>query len=269
MFPTPYKGLNQVLDELISRIEEILGDKFIGAYLQGSFAVGDFDEHSDVDFIVVVEEDLTPDEVDALQVMHDQVYELDSEWAKHLEGSYFPMDVLRDYSKRGIDLWYLDHGARSLISSDHCNTILVRWVVRENGVTLAGPSPKSLVDPISVEIIRLDILDTLKYWGRQILDDPAPYNNRFYQGFIVLNYCRMLHDLHRGYPGSKREGAEWAKSVLDPSWSELIDGAWDCRPDPAKKVQEPPDPESFKMTLRFVEYVMEESRRYISDNNYA
>jgi predicted nucleotidyltransferase len=269
MSPTPYEELNQVLNELVSRIEEILGDKFIGTYLQGSFAVGDFDEHSDVDFIVVVEEDLTPGEVDALQLMHDQVYELDSEWAKHLEGSYFPRDVLRDYSKRGIDLWYLDHGARSLIRSDHCNTILVRWVVRENGVTLAGPLPKSLVDPISVELIKSDIFETLTYWGRQILDDPAPYNNRFYQGFIVLNYCRMFHDLQRGYPGSKREGAEWAKSVLDPSWSELIDNAWDCRPDPAKKVQESADLNAFEKTLRFVEYVMYESSRKNSNNNCA
>ena len=69
----------------------------------------------------------------------------------------------------------------------------------------------------------------------------------------------MLHDLYRGYPGSKREGDEWAKSVLDPSWSNLIDGAWDGRPDPAKKVQQPADVEDFENTLRFVEYVMNES----------
>jgi predicted nucleotidyltransferase len=68
-----------------------LGADFVGAYLQGSFALGDFDRHSDVDFIVVVEDNLTPTQVGALQVMHDKVYVLDSEWAKHLEGSYFPL----------------------------------------------------------------------------------------------------------------------------------------------------------------------------------
>lgn len=58
MLPAPYQQLNEVLDELISRLEHILNDYFIGAYLQGSFAVGDFDEHSDADFIVVLEEEI-------------------------------------------------------------------------------------------------------------------------------------------------------------------------------------------------------------------
>lgn len=71
----------------------------------------------------------------------------------------------------------------------------------------------------------------------------------------------MLHDLRRGYPGSKREGAEWAKRNLDPSWSGLIEDAWGSRPDPASKVKEPPDAEAYEMTLRFAEYVMNESKR--------
>ncbi len=269
MFPTPYSELNQVLSDLVSRIQRILLDNFVGAYLQGSFAVGDYDRHSDVDFVVVTENELTTGHVDALQVMHDEVYQLECEWAKHLEGSYFPKEILRDHSKRGTRLWYLDHGARSLIRSDHCNTILVRWVVREKGIIVAGPPPRTLVGPISEELLRAEVFETLTTWGQQILDDPAPYNNRFYQAFIVLNYCRMLHDLYKGRPGSKRDGAEWAKSALDPSWSELIDTAWDGRPDPAQKVRQPADPEDFEKTLRFVEYVMNESRRYVSENGCA
>jgi len=269
MSPTPYLELNNVLNTLVSRIRQILGQDFIGAYLQGSFALGDFDQHSDVDFIVVVEDELTPNQVEALQEMRDQIYQLDSEWAKHLEGSFFPRAILREPAKWGEKLWYLDHGARSLIRSDHCNTLLVRWVVREKGVRLAGPPPKSLLDPIATDMLRAEMFETLTNWGQQILDDPAPYNNRFYQGFIVLSYCRMLHDLHRGYPGSKREGAEWAKSVLDPSWSALIDGAWDSRPDPAHKIQQPAHPEGFQKTLRFVKHIMHESSTNFSNENRA
>jgi hypothetical protein len=249
-----------VLDELVSRMQEILGGGLVGAYLQGSFALGDFDAHSDVDWIAVVEEALTAGQVEALQGMHEQVYHLDSAWARHLEGSYYPRAILRQPAKRGLDLWYLDHGARSLIRSDHCNTLLVRWVVRERGVALAGPPPETLVAPISTEALRAEMLQTLTTWGQEILDDPARYNNRFYQSFIVLSYCRMLHDLQRGYPGSKREGAAWAKTALDPAWSDLIDGAWGGRPDPARKVREPADPDDFARTQRFVEYAMGQSR---------
>ncbi|HSF83499.1 MAG TPA: aminoglycoside adenylyltransferase domain-containing protein [Anaerolineales bacterium] len=269
MFPTPYPELNQVLCELVARIQLILDSNFIGAYLQGSFAVGDYDQHSDVDFIVAIREELSMPQVEALQVMHDQVYELDSEWAKHLEGSYFPREILRHPDRRGEQLWYLDHGARSLIRSDHCNTLIVRWVVREQGITLAGPPPKTLVEQIPADLLRAEIFATLNNWGQEILADPAQYNNRFYQSFIVLSYCRMLHDLQRGYPGSKRAGAEWAKSALDPAWEALIDDTWEGRPDPACKVRQPADPEAFEKTLRFVEYIINESRLYFSKQGSA
>jgi hypothetical protein len=120
------------------------------------------------------------------------------------------------------------------------------------------------VDPISNELLRADFFETIVNWGQEILDDPKSFNNRFYQSFIVLSYCRMLHDLHNGYAGSKRAGAEWAKSALDPSWSELIDGTWDGRPNPAQQVQQPADPQDFKNTLKFVEYVMNKSRLFMA-----
>jgi hypothetical protein len=123
------------------------------------------------------------------------------------------------------------------------------------------------VDPITTELLSAEIFETITEWGQQILDHPDQYANHFYQSFIVLSYCRMLHDLYRGYPGSKREGAEWAKAVLDPSWADLIDGSWDGRPDSAQKVRQPADPDAFEATLQFVEYVMNESKAYMPDDN--
>jgi predicted nucleotidyltransferase len=260
--PTPYPELDTVLHELVASVQHALGDTFVGAYLQGSFAVGDFDEHSDVDFIVAVRDELSHEQVAALNDVHGRIYDLPSEWAKHLEGSYFPLDILRRADRRGELLWYLDHGSRSLKRSDHCNTLVVRWVVRERGIVLAGPEPASLVDPIPVSALRREMATTLLDWGQDILNDPASYRNRFYQGFIVLNYCRMLHDLVVGEPGSKRAGATWAKAALDPAWSGLIDRAWNGRPNPALAVREPADPDDFAATLRFVELVMREAERH-------
>jgi len=252
--PTPYPELNRVLRELVESVQAVLRTNFVGAYLQGSFAVGDFDLHSDVDFIIVIAEELSPEEVHGLQAVHERIYDLDIPWAQHLEGSYFPKQVLLDHARLGELLWYLDHGSRSLILSAHCNTVLVRWVVCEQGVTLAGPAPELLVDPVPVEALREHIRATIQNWGQEIVSHPAQFNNRFYQGFIVLNYCRMLHDLHRGAPGSKLAGAEWAKANLDPCWKGLIDRAWNGRPDPAVSSREPTDPHDFQATLEFIHY---------------
>jgi predicted nucleotidyltransferase len=266
MIPTPYPELNAVLKELIESVRAVLGDSFVAACLQGSFAVGDFDAHSDVDFIVAVKEELSEDQVHALQAVHERIYNLDCAWAQHLEGSYFPESILKDYSQRDKQLWYLDHGSRSLVRSDHCNTVVVRWAVREHGVPLAGRSPATLVDPIPVETLRQEIMQTISGWGQEILDEPERFSNRFYQGYIVLNYCRMLHDLHRGFPGSKRAGAAWAKDTLEPSWAELIDRSWSGRPNPALSVRQPADPYDFKSTLEFVRYVIMMSKKYAADS---
>ena len=265
--PTPYPELNHVLRDLVRSAQEILRGNFVGAYLQGSFAVGDYDLHSDVDFAIVIAEELSVEQVDALQGMHGRLYDLDTSRAQHLEGSYFPRDFLRDHSLRGRQLWYLDNGSRSLIQSGHCNTAVVRWVLREKGVTLAGPTADTLVDPISVKRLCREMLDDINAWGEEILGSPERFNNRFYQGFIVLSYCRMLHSLQTGRIESKAAGAEWAKSNLDPSWSGLIDGAWTGRPNPAVSVRQPADPEDFAATLKFVQYCIEESKLPTFSNN--
>ena len=261
-FPTPYPELNNVLQDLAASIQKILGNNFIGAYLQGSFAVGDFDLHSDVDFIIVIEAEPSDEQIHMLQIMHERIYNLDTHWAQHLEGSYFPIEILQRHPQPATELWYLDNGSHSLIKADHCNTLIVRWVLRENGITLAGPPSKTLLIPIPVETLRVEILNTITEWGQEIIDNPAPFSNRFYQTYIVLNFCRMLHDLINGFPGSKLAGAEWAKSNLDPYWNGLIDRTWSGRPNPAVSVRQPADPADFQSTLKFVQYIIDKSKQF-------
>ena len=260
LVPTPYPELNGVLRELTEGLETTLADNLLSACLQGSFAIGDFDEHSDVDFIVAVRKTLDDDTVLRLQEMHARIYDLPCRWAQHLEGSYFPAGVLRSCSCRGEDLWYLVNGARSLIRSHHCNTAVVRQAVREHGVTLTGSPPGTLIDPIPAELLREEILATMTDWGREIREHPDVYRNRFYQGFIALNYCRMWCDRTTGTVGSKKRGAEWAKARLDPSWHDLIDRAWATRPDPATSVRQAADPDDYARTIELMDLLIEKGR---------
>jgi predicted nucleotidyltransferase len=85
--PTPIRDLNQVLSRFVGGVRSILSDDLIGAYLQGSFAVGDADENSDCDWVMVVARPLTKGQVEALQEDFHRVYALSSPWAQHLEGS--------------------------------------------------------------------------------------------------------------------------------------------------------------------------------------
>lgn len=263
--PTPYPDLNAVLGEMVDGVRAILGRTFIGAYLQGSFAVGDYDEHSDVDWTVVVEPDLADDRVRALNSLHECLFALPSPWAQHLEGTYFPRHVLRDLARRGEPIWYLDHGSRTLERSTHDNSAVVRSVLREQAVVLAGPPPSTFIDPVPVAVLRREMRDGMATWGREILARPEAWNNRFYQGFIVLHHCRLLHDYRTGVCGSKRAAAAWAKEVLDPAWSALIDRTWDTRPDPYTSSRTPADPADFERTLAFVRYAMGMMERFAEE----
>ena len=75
--PTPYPELNTALQDLVANIQAVLKDNFVGFYLQGSFAVGDFDDNSDRDFIVVIKRELSDQEVDGLQIVHERIFSLD------------------------------------------------------------------------------------------------------------------------------------------------------------------------------------------------
>lgn len=255
--PTPDIELNWVLRELVSSCQAILTDNFIGAYLQGSFALGDWDVFSDVDFLVAIECELNKVELDALQDMHARIYKLESHWAMHLEGSYFPREILRHVAPIRKPLYYLDNTFSQLILSDHCNMLVVRWVARQYGITLAGPPPDTLIDPVSPGDLIQEVLSIMQDWARQITENPEGINNRFYQPFAVLSYCRMLYTQATGTVGSKPAAARWAQENLDSRWRNLIQRAIELRPYPSLRVRQPADAEDLKRTLAFIAYILE------------
>lgn len=177
--PTSYPDLNAVLRELVAGIQAVLGEIFLSAYLQGSFAVGDWDIHSDVDFVVALSRDVTEAEAAGLQAMHTRIYEMESPWAQHLEGSYFPKELLKCDDPAKTPLLYLDNAHEKLIRSDHDNSLVVRWVVREHGITLAGPPPEALVDPVSADDLRREVLTVMHNWSDDIFSGRWQMDNKW------------------------------------------------------------------------------------------
>jgi predicted nucleotidyltransferase len=252
MTPTRSQVLNGVLESLVVGIQNILAENFLGAYLGGSFAHGGWDQDSDVDFAVVVVCDLTPRELAELEVHHAQIFNLGSYWARHLEGAYFPVDILSDLDRTDILLWYLDNGSLTFERSLHDNTLVNRWVLREHGVILAGPDPKIWIPSIPEDRLRAEVRQTMILWGNEILTGMYSLENRWAQTFAVLMYCRMAHTLTTGRVESKPAGADWAKETLDPVWKDLIEDALHARPDQYQKISLPSDPEKVRLTKAFI-----------------
>ena len=67
---TPYLRLDDVLINYAHTSRDVLDDNFVGLYLLGSLAVGDFDLTSDVDFMVATKDELSEEELDGVQSAH-------------------------------------------------------------------------------------------------------------------------------------------------------------------------------------------------------
>jgi len=277
--PTPFADLNAVLAHLVEGVRGLLGDNFVGAYLQGSFAVGDANEFSDCDFIIVTQRDLTLEELPPFQALHASIHELHYPyWRTALEGSYIPAPILRRWSEaprdppgepRGPDwadpgtsgsppraypLWYLDHGAKTLVRSEHDNTQVVRWCLRERGVTLAGPPPKTLIDPVPPAALRAEIRQTMDLVLKL---DLKPMHLVAWQAFWVGLFCRMSHTLSTGVVWSKKASMTWAQGALDPQWRELIARAAAVRKGDAAQSGQPADPAEVAATRAFARYAVD------------
>jgi predicted nucleotidyltransferase len=59
LHPTAHQEVNGVLAYFLKEVKNVLKGNFVGMYLYGSLALGDFDaKHSDIDFIVITESEI-------------------------------------------------------------------------------------------------------------------------------------------------------------------------------------------------------------------
>jgi hypothetical protein len=250
--PTAFPDLNDLLGELLGRVGSILGENFVGAYLTGSFALGAGDLHSDCDFLVVTEETVTAGQERALRELHDELPTRSGHWTHHLEGSYAPraeLETLGALDKRWL---YIDHGWREMQWSTHCNTEVVRWTLRECGVTLAGPDPRELVREVPSDALRGKMRSLIETFLPDLLGWIS-FDIAWTQRYAVTSLCRMLYTLETGKVASKPAALEWAKQAQAPGWQNLIQQALDDRAlgwDP----DDPPRPGSVEATIAFAEY---------------
>lgn len=135
--------------------------------------------------------------------------------------------------------------------------IVQRYVLYERGITLAGPAPQTLIDPVSPGDLQQAMLVTLNGWASQILKGHAEIKQRGGQSYTVLSICRILYTLQYGTVVSKPVAARWAQETLDTRWTPLIERTWTGRHNPGLEAS----PEDVNETLEFIRYALEQSRK--------
>ncbi len=283
----PFSELRTVLLALRDSVRSVLGENLVGFYLQGSFAQGDGDAYSDVDFVAVTHTDLDAAAEAALNAMHGQLHDRPETWAQHLEGSYAPAAVIRrppgaeDAPRfarpdgwrdpgvtggraRGYPFLFLNNGSRILVRSEHDNTNVVRWLLREQGIVLHGPPAAALIDPVEPGALAAEVRRAAVSFANTLLSGETILDALHLQGFTPLFYCRVLQSLATGRITSKPEALRWGLAALGPRWAPLIEDAWRRRSEyprgrgaPARHAALHPSNAAVAETLAFVRFALD------------
>jgi hypothetical protein len=218
-------------------------------YLDGSLAIGDFEpDKSDLDFVVVTDGDLSAVTFRHLKTMHERIATGASKWTKELEGSYISQRALR-HERRPAAHPYIDRGSTlAMVHHESGYWVIHRHVLREHGVVLAGPPPRTLIDPVQPSELREAVLGILREWWVPMLGDAPLLQNGFYRCYAVLTMCRMLYTIRHGAIVSKSVAARWAAEALDRRWTLLIRDAL------AWSREVPPD---LNETVAYIRYTSE------------
>ncbi|NJK45712.1 MAG: DUF4111 domain-containing protein [Pleurocapsa sp. SU_196_0] len=104
------------------------------------------------------------------------------------------------------------------------NWLLECWTVRERGIALYGPNPKSLITPIPpvrlVEVVRERLADWLAY--ANTVDDPGWRSHLGEMRYTVETMCRALYTLATHELCGKPSAVRWALETLPEPWHALV-----------------------------------------------
>lgn len=244
--------VSRLLDNLLGGVTHALGDNLVGFYLRGSLALGDFDpETSDLDVLVVTHRPVSNSEFDAVKQVHARIAVGDNPYARRIEVSYI--------DRASIKRFAAGERRHPTIGSDwtfgwaehRANWVIERWIVRERGVTLFGPDPKTLIDPIPPEELRVAVRDELQARLRDWAGGTAAPDwllPRYYQAFEVETVCRALYTMAHGEFRTKPRAVAWALEILPEPWRSLVERsqAW--------RAEQAPDTATVTEVMAFVRW---------------
>jgi hypothetical protein len=223
---TPYSDVDAVLAAFKERIEEILGTHFRAMYLYGSLALGDFDSKtSDIDFLIVTGSLIADDLFTRLHEMHREFAESDSPWSGKIEAAYVPVNALNDTAPTAVKYPQIEKGTALFKASLEPGWAIQRYTLREHGIVIAGPGPRTLMYPVDPDDMRRAIATITRTWVDQAHHDPTWLDwlrDHDALAFVVLTLCRSLYTLEMGTVASKLHAARWTVQTLGQRWAPLI-----------------------------------------------
>jgi predicted nucleotidyltransferase len=248
---TPYPNIEKLLSSLLYQMQRILDKNLIGLYLYGSLVTGDFDlEISDIDLLAVISFDIDDKEFEQLRSMHNDLIAKNPNWDDRIEIQYLSANALRTFKTQRTQIAVISPGEPFNIKDAGIDWLVNWYIVRKQGVTLFGPSPQTLIPPISKEEFLQASREHAKdwvEWANQPRDGKG-------QSYVILTMCRALYASQNGEQASKKQASLWAQEQF-PQWASLIQNALVWRA--AWQVEAVEYEATFPETVRFIHFAVD------------
>ena len=224
---TPYKDVNEILQFFTSGVIDIFGKNLTGIYLTGSLSYGAFHyDRSDIDTTVILNNPISPVELEAIKNFHKQIETKFNKWAKRLECTYTPIEMLPSIlPPEKPRPWYWGGEGILYEEAPYGNEwIINNYLLYNYAIPLVGPNFKDLTNPIDIEEVqKACIRDLFTEWEPKIANKDW-LDDSHYESYFILNLCRILYTVICKSASTKDAATAWAKNKYGV-WADLINSA--------------------------------------------
>lgn len=211
-------AVRDIVLSLKDGLQNTLSDKLIGLYLYGSLTYNCFNpEISDIDFIVVLYDVLTPEEEQKIAQLHNHLASA-PHYGKRLEGTYMTEEQVKSEDYAPDFLYYVDGKtfARAKARQGEPDFPMHRQHLYESGLQIVGPEPQQLFYPVPWAILKQSLQQEIPFIKAQFEIQPL---------YAVLNLCRVVRAFDTQRLSSKKGAGEWGLQYLPSRFHAIIQTA--------------------------------------------
>jgi len=224
------KAIRPALKHYLSLLNEQLPDLIKAFYIEGSIALGGFNEHfSDVDFMAILDRHPSSTDIKKLRNIHKIIEQNYPRW--RMSGSYLPSDNFKPYKMDVKPNIYFHDGLLKLDGHFELNSV-EGWILKNHGIMLLGDEPQDLPFIVDWDLLIVKMRENLNsYWVNWTKRPFKIIIMLFDSGiqWTVLGVLRQFYSFRENSITTKIKAGEYGLAKLPFRWHRLIKEAIEIR----------------------------------------
>ncbi|MGM0836591.1 MAG: aminoglycoside adenylyltransferase domain-containing protein [Bacillota bacterium] len=230
------EDIKEVIHEFVERVERSFPGFLQDFYIYGSLSLGAFQKgFSDIDFIVLINQHPTDDELQRLKEFHKHMQGKFS--GAILDGYYLVKEEMEAENQRIIPSHYFSEGkykGKRSFSKDSIDA----FQLKKYGITIKGLPAEDLNYSVDMDtLLKEQIKNVNTYWQNWLDDCKRFPSTNYFSSFVsiksidwgVLGLTRLFYTIREMDITSKVGAGEYALGTVPEKWHKIIEEAIRCR----------------------------------------